>query len=182
MTAGTGSDASPSPIRLVARRFWSWYESHRTLATGLAAFLFALQLGHLYWLTTDVVAERLAGVSYFDPAPWLESLLVFFDYTEIPAIVTASFVYIAALRRRFSYRDLAYLVAIDVQVLHLFWITDEFVVASFREGGFVGFPVWLAWVAILIDYLELPVIVETFRRFVRAIREGPDEAGLQSED
>jgi hypothetical protein len=32
-------------------------------------------------------------------------------------------------------------------------------------------PIWLAWIAIGIDYLELPVIYDTLRKFLVSIRE-----------
>ena len=33
-------------------------------------------------------------------------------------------------------------------------------------------PIWLAYVAILIDYLELPVIYDTVRRLLVTLRDG----------
>jgi hypothetical protein len=62
--------------------------------------------------------------------------------------------------------------------LHILWITDEFVVAEFG-GESTGIPGWLAWIAILIDYLELPVIFDTFRRFGNALRNRPVGAILR---
>lgn len=164
-----------SPLRLALNQFWGWYEAHAVFTIGIAAVLFLLQLGHLYWLTTDVVAARLLGRRLFEPTPLWRALLILFDYTELPAIAAASLVYLSALRRRFSWRDTGYLVAVNIQLFHIFWITDEFVVEAFHQGGVVGFPTWLAWVAILIDYLELPVIVETIRRFIVAVRTEPTE-------
>ena len=35
----------------------------------------------------------------------------------------------------------------------------------------MGMPTWLAYFAIAIDYLELPVIYDTLRRMVVALRE-----------
>ena len=37
-------------------------------------------------------------------------------------------------------------------------------------GGASSLPSWLAWIAILIDYLELPVIADTLKKFVVAVR------------
>jgi hypothetical protein len=31
-------------------------------------------------------------------------------------------------------------------------------------------PIWLAWIAILIDYLELPVIYDTLKKFYQSLR------------
>lgn len=32
-------------------------------------------------------------------------------------------------------------------------------------------PVWLAWIAIFIDYLELPVIYDTIKEFIKALKQ-----------
>jgi hypothetical protein len=56
------------------------------------------------------------------------------------------------------------LLLVDVQLFHIFWITDEMIL----ERNTLD-PV-LAWVAIAIDYLELPVIVDTIRRALRGLR------------
>ena len=149
-------------------RFWGWYERHYTLNVGIAASLFLLQLVHLYWLTTDVVLLRLTGASFFDPSsPW-EFLIVVVDYAEIPALITASLLYLNKLRVKTSWLAILMLVFINSQWLHLFWITDEFVVSGLL--GNTVLPVWLVWIAIGIDYLELPVIFDTLRNFISRLR------------
>ena len=40
---------------------------------------------------------------------------------------------------------------------------------------------WLAWVAIGIDYLEVPVMIDTLKKFLKAIREGRTEHFLKHE-
>jgi len=57
--------------------------------------------------------------------------------------------------------------------LHLFWITDEFVIEQFARMGERAtlLPLWLAWLAIAIDYLELPVIYDTIRNFSKSLKE-----------
>ncbi len=151
-------------------RFWAWYERHYLLNVSVATFLFTLQLVHLFWLTVDVVATRLLGEALVSFTGNGRTLIILVDYTEIPAIISVSLVYLNALRERFAWRDVALLVALNVQVFHIFWITDEFVVEQFGATG-GHFPIWLAWVAIGIDYLELPVIYDTLRRFVHAVAE-----------
>lgn len=143
--------------------FWRWYERHLTLATATAAAMFVLQLVHLYWLTTDIVLFRLTGRSYFDVGGVWQLFIVVVDYFEIPALVTTSFVYINDIRKGDVRRGLLYLAMLNSQWIHLLWITDEFVVQQFGYGG-VGAPALLAWIAIGIDYLELPVIWDTLRR------------------
>jgi hypothetical protein len=54
-----------------------------------------------------------------------------------------------------------------VQVFHIFWITDDVVYASFFESSFVEIPPVLAWIAILIDYLELPVMADLLYKIIK---------------
>ena len=150
--------------------FFGWYERHYTLNVGLAAGLFLLQLVHLYWLSVDVVAQRLTGESYWVPTQLVRFLILIVDYTEVPALIATSLIYINELRRGWSWRNLLFLVFLNSQWFHIFWITDEFVVSEFGGDGGSALPGWLAWAAILIDYLELPVIVDTLRRFTEALR------------
>jgi len=158
-------------MRTYIERFWAWYERHREFHTGLAAGLFLLQLVHLYWLTTHIVALRLFDVSYFTPPPFWEYVIILVDYTEIPALITASLVYLNELRKGGSKGNLWLLISANSQWLHIFWITDEIVISKFTHGpALVALPVWLAWVAIVIDYLELPVIFDTCRKFLTARR------------
>ncbi|HJU95529.1 MAG TPA: hypothetical protein VJ643_05805, partial [Nitrososphaera sp.] len=55
-----------------------------------------------------------------------------------------------------------------IQVFHIFWITDDVVYDTFfgSPSGLVEIPYYAAWIAILIDYLELPVIVDLFYRTI----------------
>ena len=159
-------------MRALLRQFFEWYERHYLLNITVAAGLFLLQLAHLYWLTADVVAQRLVGRSYADLEGIFRYLILIVDYTEIPALISVSLVYINELRKRFHWESALYLLFLNSQWLHIFWITDEFVVAEFTGAGHgTSLPLWLAWVAILIDYLEVPVIVSTIGRFVAALRE-----------
>ncbi len=151
--------------------FWSWYERNYALNVAIAAGLFILQLLHLYWLTTDIVLQRLVGESFFSPTLLWKYLIIIIDYSEIPAIISTAVLYINELRRRFRWQPLLFLFFINSQWLHLFWITDEFVVHQFGTGQpSTILPVWLAWLAISIDYLELPVIVDTVFRLFGAVR------------
>lgn len=150
-------------------RFWEWYERNYTLNVGVAAGLFFLQIVHLMWLFAEVIWFKFFGVTliHFHDAPRL--ILILVDYTEIPAIIATSLVYINELRSKINWKSALYLAFINSQWLHLFWITDEFVLEAFT--GKTLLPVWLAWVAILIDYLELPVIVDTIKKFLVSIKE-----------
>jgi hypothetical protein len=155
------------------RRFWDWYERHYTLNVTLAACLFTLQLVHLAWLTGEVVWARATGDALFTVNGGLGWLVYAVDYTEIPALLSVSILYANDLRKGFSARSAAYLLFLNTQWLHIFWITDELVVNRLEGAAPVSsLPGWLAWGAILIDYLELPVIVDTLARMVASLRGG----------
>ncbi|HYC79491.1 MAG TPA: hypothetical protein VEC17_00505 [Candidatus Binatia bacterium] len=154
----------------LSERFWNWYQRHFTINVSIASFLFALQLFHLYWLFTDVVLFRLTGTSFFGLDSIWGEISIFFDYTEIPAIVTTTFVYLHHLRKKYSLKHLFYLVSINTQWLHILWITDEFVVEQFSGNEFIIWGAWLAWIAILIDFLELPVIYDTIKQTITEYR------------
>ena len=152
-------------------RFWDWYNRHYALNLSIAAGLFALQIVHLVWLTSDPLWHRLFDEPLFEmEKPWSWPLLLV-DYTEVPVLISVSLVYLNELRAGFAWKPLLFLAFLNSQWLHIFWITDEFVVASNDGAATVGLPAWLAYVAISIDYLELPVIVDTLRRMVAALYE-----------
>jgi hypothetical protein len=151
-------------------KFWAWYERNYKWNVGISAGLFLLQLVHLYWLSTDVVLARIFGHSFFHPNDLWRTIIILVDYTEIPALIGTSLLYLNSLRKKYNKKDLLYLIFLNIQWLHLFWITDEFVVGRFASGSVVTLPLWLAWTAILIDYLELPVIYETIIRFLKSLK------------
>lgn len=166
------------------QRFWQWYERHYVLNLTLTTFLFALQLVHLYWLSTHVVALRLVGESWFTPTTLWQYVIILVDYTEIPALITTSILYLYELRQHLSWRPVLFLVLLNIQWLHLFWITDEFVVSrllGFPTHETIILPLWLAWIALFIDYLELPVMVDTIVRLARAIVNGRFSVFLRDE-
>jgi hypothetical protein len=148
--------------------FWQRYEN---LNLKIAFMLISLQLVHLYWLTADVVIKRITG----DSAMGLTlggPLLVFFiviDYIEIPALVAGLTYYaLNVYKREKTAKNALLLAMLAVQVLHIFWITDEVVYSTFfdEDSSAVEIPYYAAWIAILIDYLELPVIADLFYRTI----------------
>ena len=142
--------------------FWSWYKKYLHLNRTMVAVLFSWQLFHLFWLTTHVVADRLIGYPLFSPSDFYQFFLIFADYAEIPALISGTLLYLYALKRGSVKKNLFFILLINSQWLHLFWITDEFVVANF-QGAHSYIPIWLGWLAIFIDYLELPVIYDTVK-------------------
>lgn len=158
-------------MKKLINQFFSWYEKHLILNTSIAAFLFLIQLIHLYWLTTDVVLYDLIGQKFFGLSGVWETVILVVDYTEIPALITTSLVYLNALRKKFTLKSILYLVFLNSQWLHIFWITDEFVLEHITQHSQnTVLPIWLAWLAISIDYLELPVIYDTFAKLLEAFK------------
>jgi hypothetical protein len=117
---------------------------------GLAALLFLTQVVHLIWMTTYVVPVKIWGTYLWSPP---EAPLAFADYLELPAIFTTSILYLRT-------RNWKMLFLVNVQLLHIYWITDEIILNRNTLN-----PV-LAWTAIMIDYLEIPVIIDTSRKFL----------------
>lgn len=156
------------------QKFWNWYERNYILNVSIALGLFLLQIVHLSWLGGEVVAQRALGTPLFELDGIWQLIIILVDYTEIPAIFTMTLVYIDAWRRGARWNAVIMLVLLHSQWLHIFWITDEFVVDSFTGVGehthSTVLPAWLAWVAILIDYLEVPVIIDTVVKLTRSLR------------
>ena len=149
--------------------FWHRYEN---LNLKIAFVLISLQLIHLYWLTADVVIQRITGESVLG-VPQGSPLFIFFiiiDYVEIPALVAGQTYYALSIYKheKNSIKNSLLLSMLAIQVFHIFWITDEVVYESFfgSPSGSVEIPYYAVWVAILIDYLELPVIFDLFYRTI----------------
>ena len=154
------------------RAFWEWYDRTYTLNVSIALGLFLLQLIHLIWLFGAVVWARAFGAPLFEFTGIWQTIIVLVDYTEVPALFSVSLIYINTLRKGWENKSAFFLFALVIQLLHIYWITDEFVVETFVGGVHTtNLPAWLAWVAILIDYLEVPVMLDAFRRFAVSMRE-----------
>lgn len=59
-------------------------------------------------------------------------------------------------------KSLVFISVLLIQFAHIYWITDEFIVQSFTMSN----AVVLTWVAILIDFAEIPVMVDLFRKII----------------
>lgn len=179
--ASSARDGGTGPSVSIGKHsgFWSWYERHYAAILWMTTLLFLLQVVHLYWLGTHVIANRLLGYSLFNPSSFWQYLIIAVDYTEIPALVSTSFLYIYDLHKKFSWKAVLFLALLNSQWLHLFWITDEFVVNQFTGRPHTLLPVWLAWVAIMIDYLEVPVMIDTFVKSGNALRKKGFKAAMK---
>ena len=148
--------------------FWHRYEN---LSLKIAFVLISLQLIHLYWLTADVVIKRIIGHSAFSIPPGSPLLLFFIviDYIEIPALAAGITYYTLSIYKheKGSTKNAIFLAMLVIQVFHIFWITDDVVYTTFfGSSSAVKIPYYAAWIAILIDYLELPVIGDLFYRTI----------------
>ncbi len=124
-------------------------------------------------MTTDVVFLRLHGHGLWDVGAMGSILIALVDYTEIPALILGSLFYINELKQEFRWKSVLFLIFLNSQWLHLFWITDEVVVAQLTGTAAVLLPAWLSWTAIMIDYLELPVIYDTVKKSIQSLRKSP---------
>jgi hypothetical protein len=163
MTSGPESRAD------LVGKFIDFYHRYENLNLKITFFLISLQVLHLYWLTTDVVLQKLFGHSFFLVPKSFLPIFVVIDYIEIPALISGLIYYAYSVRRNKSSarRSYLFLGLLAVQVIHIFWITDEVVYDSFFNSSFIELPVVLSWIAILIDYLELPVMADLFYKVIK---------------
>lgn len=147
--------------------FWTKYENANL---KISFILISLQLLHLYWLTTDVVLQRVTGHSYLGLPPELLPLFIVIDYVEIPALLSGITFYLFSIFKHEARarRNIMFLILLAIQIIHIFWITDEILYESLLGNDLVKFPVYLAWTAILIDYLEVPVMIDLFYKVFKA--------------
>lgn len=132
---------------------------HRLLLVVSFLGLF-LQLFHLYWLTTVVVVPRFFGFSLDTTLNAISVLYLLADGIEVPAILSRTFLYILGMKSDFSWKNVLLLVLLNSQWIHIYWITDTFILSElFLHNN--NWPIFLIWGSILIDYLELPVIYDT---------------------
>ncbi|MDQ3838136.1 MAG: hypothetical protein M3297_02595 [Thermoproteota archaeon] len=116
-----------------------------------------------------MVLQRIADQSYLGLPRVLLPLFIVVDYVEIPALISGITYYLFSLFKDevHSRKNVLFLVLLAIQVVHIFWITDEIVYESLLYSDLVTFPIYLAWIAILIDYLEIPVMVDLFYKTFR---------------
>ena len=163
------------------KKFFDWYEKYTEQNVLIATALFFTQIAHLVWLGLFVIAGRLTGEPLWEPSEFWQTLLIIFDYFEIPALIAATLLYASLIRQGQNVRKAwLYILFVNLQYLHIFWITDEFIVGVFT-GAASGtiLPAWLAWIAILVDYRELPVIVDTTRRSLKILKSKLDPSAAK---
>ncbi|HEX6294911.1 MAG TPA: hypothetical protein VFZ46_07125 [Nitrososphaeraceae archaeon] len=143
---------------------------YQNLNLKISFLLISLQLLHLYWLTTDVVLYRITGTDYFVQASGFVLLFIIIDYIEIPALVSGITYYFFNLiynKKEKRIKNIIFLILLAIQSIHIFWITDDIVYSTFVGADLIEIPEYLVWIAILIDYLELPVIYDLLKRIIK---------------
>ena len=158
-----------SPSKYMVQKFINFYHRYENLSLKITFILISLQLIHLYWLTSDVVLQKIFGESFFIVPRAFLPLFVVIDYIEIPALVSGIIFYGYNIHsdKEDAKRSYLFLGMLAVQVFHIFWITDDVVYNSFFKSSFLEIPPVLAWIAILIDYLEIPVIADLLFKIIR---------------
>jgi hypothetical protein len=156
----------------VFKEIINFYLKYQNLNLKISFLLISLQLLHLYWLTTDVVLYRITGIDYFVEGSNFVLLFIIIDYIEIPALVSGIIYYFFNLvynkkEKEKRSKNIIFLFLLAIQSIHIFWITDDIVYSTFIGGDIIDFPEYLAWIAILIDYLELPVIYDLLKRLIK---------------
>lgn len=152
-------------LPVIIRKFLRWYDQYDDFNIVFTAFLFSIQIIHLIWLATNIVLPRLFNIAPLIVSDPFNIIVAVVDYTEIPALISTSLLYFRSFKRKANKKDLFYIFLLNFQWFHILWITDEVVLEIFNPPGFVeNWNINLAWIAILVDYLELPVIVETLKR------------------
>ena len=157
-------------MRKILANLFEWYKRNYEINLYIVAGLFIWQLVHLFWMTTNVALFRLLGHEFWNVGAFGNILISVVNYTEIPAIILASLFYISELRKELKWGSVVFLILLNSQWLHLFWITDEIIVAQLTGSAVVTMPLWLSWFAIMLDYLELPVMYDTIKRVVKSLQ------------
>lgn len=152
------------------KKLINFYLQYQNLNLKISFLLISLQLLHLYWLTTDVVLYRITGTDYFVQASGFVLLFIIIDYIEIPALVSGITYYFFNLiynKKEKRIKNIIFLILLAIQSIHIFWITDDIVYSTFVGADLIEIPEYLVWIAILIDYLELPVIYDLLKRIIK---------------
>ena len=152
------------------QKIFAWYKRNYELNLYFVTVLFVWQLVHLYWMFADVILLRILGHEFWQVGKIGNIVISLVDYTEIPAIIFTSIFYLSELHKEWKWKNILLLILINSQWLHLFWITDEVVVAQWTGTAAIILPAWLSWLAIMIDYLELPVIYDTIKKSILSLQ------------
>lgn len=129
----------------------NFYRRYENLGLKITFVLVSLQVIHLIWLTLFVFEIHL-------PLP--DIVFAAIDFLEVPALVSGIVFYSLLLHFSRNKKDMLYVGLLLIQFIHIIWITDTFIYMSINFNQYI----WLAIIAIVIDYLEIPVIYDLYKR------------------
>jgi len=135
--------------------------------TKVTLILFLTQIVHLSWLGIFILPVVIGlEIIPFDN-PILTLLFGAVDYIEIPALVTGIVFYLSVAWKKdkdFN-RNMLMLILVVSQIFHILWITDEIIVETlYANNDVITFPIYMSLIAIGVDYLEIPVIIDLIKR------------------
>ena len=130
----------------------NFYQRWEGLGLKVTFVLVSLQVIHLIWLSCFVLGVHL-------PLP--DIVFAAIDYLEIPALVSGVVFYVMTIiMGKDKRKNTLYIGLLLIQFVHIWWITDTFVYMAFNFNQYL----WLAAIAIGIDFLELVVVVDLYKR------------------
>ena len=91
------------------QKFVNFYHRYENLNLKITFFLISFQILDLYWLTTDVVLQKIFGHSFFMVPKNLLPIFVVIDYIEIPALISGLVFHSYNIRREKSTANKSYL-------------------------------------------------------------------------
>ena len=80
---------------------------------------------------------------------------------------TLVIIFRSIIENKNKFKNTIFLILLAIQAIHIFWITDDIVYSTFIGGNIIEIPQYLAWFAILIDYLELPIVYDLLKRIIK---------------
>jgi hypothetical protein len=137
-----------------------FFEKLKTFLIKISFILMALQIIHLFWLTCNVTLPLFN----FNDLKFSEGsfLFVSIDYLEIPSLIITCTSYLFIIfRESHKPKNILYFGMLVLQFLHIFWITDEFIVNYLDD-----LPIYLLVFVVFIDYSELFILLDLGKRLL----------------
>ena len=135
-------------------------ENLKNFLIKISFILMSLQIIHLVWLTCNVTLPMFN----FNDLIFSEGsfLFVSIDYLEIPSLIITCTSYLFIIfRERHKPKNILYFSMLALQFLHIFWITDEFIVNYLYD-----LPIYLLVFVVFIDYSELFILLDLGKRLL----------------
>jgi hypothetical protein len=137
-----------------------YFEKLKNFLVKISFILMALQIIHLFWLTCNVTLPmfNLNDLKFNEGS----FLFVSIDYLEIPSLIITCTSYLFIIfRESHKPKNILYFSMLVLQFLHIFWITDEFIVNYLYD-----LPFYLLIFVVFIDYSELFILFDLGKRLL----------------